>query len=74
MTEQVYSISDQPAALQIELDAAQAHIRDLERQVEETSATAEELQRAFACLKEEYLILGSSRFRVGSFKRFFESE
>ena len=57
MTEQVPSISDQPAALQEELDAAQARIRDLERQVEETSATAEELQRALACLKEEYLVL-----------------
>jgi transposase len=57
MTEQVSSISDQPAALREELDAAQTRIRDLERQVEETSATAEELQRAFACLKEEYLIL-----------------
>ena len=57
MTEQVSSIPDQPAALQEELDAAQTRIRDLERQVEETSATAEELQRAFACLKEEYLIL-----------------
>jgi transposase len=57
MTEQVPSSSDQPAALQVELDAAQTRIRDLERQVEETSATAEELQRALACLKEEYLIL-----------------
>ena len=38
-------------------------IRDLERQVEETSATAEELQRALACLKEEYLAL--KRFLYG---------
>lgn len=57
MTEQVSPISDQPPAVQEQLDAAQARIRDLERQVEETSATAEELQRALACLKEEYLAL-----------------
>jgi transposase len=57
MTEQVPSISDQSAALQEDLDAAQTRIRDLERQVEETSATAVERQRALACLKEEYLVL-----------------
>ena len=57
MTEQVPPNPDQPAALQEQLDAAQARIRDLERQVDETCATAEELQRALACLKEEYLAL-----------------
>jgi transposase len=57
MTEQVSHIPDHPPALQEQLDAAQTRIRDLERQVEETSATAEELQRALACLKEEYLVL-----------------
>lgn len=57
MAEQALHIPDQPAALQEQLDAAQARIRDLERQVDETCATAEELQRAFACLKEEYLAL-----------------
>ena len=57
MTEQASSTSDQPPALQEQLDAAQTRIRDLERQVDETSATAEELQRALACLKEEYLVL-----------------
>ena len=57
MTEQAPPIPDQPAALQEELDAAQARIRDLERQVDETCATAEELQKALACLKEEYLAL-----------------
>src|SRR3954447_16767846 len=30
---------------------------DLERQLDETCATTEELQRAYACLKEEYLAL-----------------
>jgi transposase len=57
MTEQVSPTHDQPPALQEQLDAAQTRIRDLERQVDETSATAEELQRALACLKEEYLVL-----------------
>jgi transposase len=57
MTEQVPHTHDQPPALQEQLDAAQTRIRDLERQVDETSATAEELQRALACLKEEYLVL-----------------
>jgi transposase len=57
MTEQAPPIPDQPPALQEQLDAAQARIRDLERQVDETCATAEELQRALACLKEEYLAL-----------------
>jgi transposase len=57
MTEQEPPIPDEPTALQEQLDAAQARIRDLERQVDETCATAEELQRALACLKEEYLAL-----------------
>jgi transposase len=57
MMEQAVHTPDRPAAIQKELDAAQARIRDLERQVEETSATAEELQRALACLTEEYLVL-----------------
>jgi transposase len=57
MTEQAPPIPDEPTALQQQLDAAQARIRDLERQVDETCATAEELQRALACLKEEYLAL-----------------
>ena len=30
---------------------------DLERQLDETCATTEELQRSYACLKEEYLAL-----------------
>src|SRR3954470_24101579 len=30
---------------------------DIERQLDETFATTEELQRAYACLKEEYLAL-----------------
>src|SRR5215467_4823799 len=31
--------------------------RDLERQLDETCATTEELQRSYACLKKEYLAL-----------------
>jgi transposase len=57
MTEQAPPIPDQPAALQEQLDAAQSRIRDLERQVDETCATAEELQRKLACLQEEHLAL-----------------
>src|SRR3954452_2068373 len=33
------------------------HFHDLERQLDETCATTEELQRSYACLKEEYLAL-----------------
>ena len=57
MTEHAPSISDDPALLREQLDAAQSRIRDLEHQVEETCSTTEELQRALACLKEEYLVL-----------------
>jgi transposase len=57
MTEHAPTTTDDPAALRQELDAAQARIRDLERQVDETCSTTEELQRALACLKEEYLAL-----------------
>jgi transposase len=32
-------------------------LRDLERQLEETCSTTDELQRSYACLKEEYLAL-----------------
>jgi transposase len=57
MAEQSSSIPDEPGRLQQQLDAAQARIGDLEHQLEETTATTEELQRAYACLKEEYLAL-----------------
>src|SRR3954447_2788999 len=54
-----------------DLSSCQAHLRavleqhasllqrfhDLERQLDETCATTEELQRSYACLKEEYLAL-----------------
>ncbi len=57
MTERSFPTPADPAALQAELDAAQARIRDLERQIDETCTTAEELKRAYDCLKEEYLAL-----------------
>jgi transposase len=57
MTEHLPTISDDPTQLQEQLDAAQARIRDLEHQIDESTATTEELQRAFACLKEQYLAL-----------------
>jgi transposase len=57
MTEHTASIPNDPARMREQLDASHARIRDLEHQLEETCSTAEELQRAFACLKEEYLAL-----------------
>src|SRR3954462_13669499 len=42
----------------LELHAALLQrFHDLERQLDETCATTEELQRSYACLKEEYLAL-----------------
>src|SRR5882724_4442528 len=38
-------------------DALLQRFHDLERQLDETCATTEELQRSYACLKEEYLAL-----------------
>jgi len=40
-------------ACQERLRAVLARLRDLERQLDETCATTEELQRSYACLKEE---------------------
>jgi transposase len=57
MTEHVRTIPDGPARLQEQLEAAQARISDLEHQLDELAATAEERERSFACLKEEYLAL-----------------
>jgi transposase len=48
--------------LQQELRAALARIRDLEHQLNELAATAEERERAFACLKEEFLNLKRMMF------------
>src|SRR6185437_8230351 len=64
MTEQSLSIPDDLATCQGQLRAAlEQHaallqrLHDLERQLDETCATTEELQRSYACLKEEYLAL-----------------
>ena len=48
--EQLRAVLEQHAALL-------QRFRDLERQLDETCATTEELQRSYSCLKEEYLAL-----------------
>src|SRR5580700_6493286 len=57
MMEQSPTIPDDLAACQDLLRATLERLRDLERQLDETCATNEELQRTYACLKEEYLAL-----------------
>jgi transposase len=50
-------IPDDLTACQERLRAVLARLDDLERQLDETCATTQELQRSYACLKEEYLAL-----------------
>src|SRR5215472_18421992 len=57
MTEPIDPIPDDLPACQDRLRAALERLRDLERQLDEFVATTEELQRSFACLKEECLAL-----------------
>src|SRR6478735_3154413 len=64
MTEHSLPIPDDLATCQSQLRAVLEqhaallqHFHDLERQLDETCATTEELQRSYACLKEEYLAL-----------------
>src|SRR5215468_3736541 len=57
MTEPIDPIPDDLPACQDRLRAALERLRDLERQLDEFVATTEELQRSYACLKEEYLAL-----------------
>jgi transposase len=64
MTEQIDPIPDDLPTCQERLRAVLERLRDLERQLhdldrqrDETCATNGELQRAYACLKEEYLAL-----------------
>src|SRR3954449_4809497 len=64
MAEHLPPIPDDLAGCQAQLRAVlEQHaallqrFRDLERQLDETCATTEELQRSYACLKEEYLAL-----------------
>jgi len=52
-----YPIPDDLSACQELLLAAFQRLRDLERQLEEFVATTDELKRAYACIKEEYLAL-----------------
>jgi transposase len=57
MTEHLDPIPDDLPACQERLRAALERLQDLERQLDETCATTEELERSYACLKEEYLAL-----------------
>src|SRR6516165_2816503 len=64
MEEHLLPIPDELATCQAQLRAVlEQHAallrrsRDLERQLDEICATTEELQRSYACLKEEYLTL-----------------
>src|SRR6516164_10849803 len=64
MTEHSPPVPDDLATCQAQLRAVlEQHaallqrFHDLERQLDETCATTEELQRSYACLKEEYLAL-----------------
>jgi transposase len=57
MTEPIDPIPDDLPACQELLRALLLRLRDLERQLDEFVATTEEMQRSYACLKEEYLVL-----------------
>ena len=57
MSEPDVPIPDDLSTCQERLRAALERLHDLERQLDETCATTEELHRAYACLKEEYLAL-----------------
>ena len=57
MTEHIDPIPDDLPACQELLRALLMRLRDLERQLDEFVATTEEMQRSYACLKEEYLVL-----------------
>jgi transposase len=57
MTEPIDPIPDDLPACQELLRALLLRLRDLERQLDEFVATSEEMQRSYACLKEEYLVL-----------------
>jgi transposase len=57
MTEHLNPIPDDLPTCQERLRALLERFHDLERQLEEFVATTEELERSYACLKEEYLAL-----------------
>jgi transposase len=57
MTEHLDHIPDDLPTCQERLRALLERFHDLERQLEEFAATTEELERSYACLKEEYLAL-----------------
>jgi transposase len=62
MTEHSPTLSDDPAQLRAQLDAALTRVADLERLLDELAATTEERERAYACLKEELLNLKRMMF------------
>jgi transposase len=57
MMERHEQIPDDLPTCQERLRAVLQRFRDLEHQLDETCATTEELQRSYACLKEEYLAM-----------------
>src|SRR5271157_5774842 len=57
MMEHLDQIPDDLPTCQERLRALLERFHDLERQLEETCSTTEELQRSYSCLKEEYLTL-----------------
>src|SRR5271165_4380909 len=57
MMEHLDQIPDDLPTCQERLRALLERFHDLERQLEETCSTTEELQRSYSCLKEEYLAL-----------------
>src|SRR5512142_1491576 len=57
MTEHLDTIPDDLPTCQELLRGALKQLHDLEYQLDQTCATTEELQRSYACLKEEYLAL-----------------
>ena len=57
MTEHIDPIPDDLPACQELLRTLLMRLHDLERQLDEFVATTEEMQRSYACLKEEHLVL-----------------
>jgi transposase len=62
MTEHSPTTATDPAQLRAQLEAAWTRIADLERLLDELTATTEERERAYACLKEELLNLKRMMF------------
>ncbi len=63
MTEHLDPIPDDLPACQELLRTFLMRLHDLERQLDEFVATPTKLQRSYACLKEEYLVLQADALR-----------